>query len=635
MKQIPYKQIASTIRQWLGRPVVRRGFLFGGSGLLLGGVIMVGLLAFVPSQISFGFQPKTCVDRSVYLWGAHTETRDGMMVSVEGGKLCIQPTTAVAPGTYRASVPLFGVAVLRHTVDIVVPTPPSAMLATSAKVPLSKPLTVALSQPDSLHLYRVIAGEQQGNCTPDGTQLLCDIGALQLTQGEAYDISLERSFKGEDHATVLQQAIEILEPVTVTESSIAPGETVYHRPEELSVMFNKPLARYEMALVAQKGEESVAVPTQPELIEPTRVVVRFDPDALPRESEITLKAINIEATDGSTVEEPAILTFRTSGGPKVQSVNIEAHDVAAGMRIAILFDQEIDTTQAVTDYVTVEGVGGSIELSGKTIFVQLDANAARCVPFTLRASKGLKSAEGIANDTDWQHQSRIRCYETRVIGYSVQGQPITAYYFGSGSQTILYTGAIHGSELSSKYTMESWISELSQRAGDIPADRQVVVVPVMNPDGAARAMRYNANNINLNRNFPTYNWTSNTVVSGGRVEAGAGGSRAASEPETQALIQLTHQLRPRLVVTYHSLGSLVNSNDVGMSISVGQQYSRLVGYQFIPNSQTSVIFGFEMTGTYEDWLLELGIPAILIELPTHTQNFIGTNRSALWMTLRS
>lgn len=73
---------------------MRRGFLFGGSGLLLGGVIMIGLLAFVPSQISFGFQPKTCVDRSVYLWGAHAETRDGMMVSVEGGKLCIQPTTA-------------------------------------------------------------------------------------------------------------------------------------------------------------------------------------------------------------------------------------------------------------------------------------------------------------------------------------------------------------------------------------------------------------------------------------------------------------------------------------------------------------------------------------------------------------
>lgn len=180
--------------------------------------------------------------------------------------------------------------------------------------------------------------------------------------------------------------------------------------------------------------------------------------------------------------------------------------------------------------------------------------------------------------------------------------------------------------------MDDWINELSNNPDKIPSNKQIVVVPVVNPDGTVVARRYNANNINLNRNFPTTNWVSNIQVAGGNIEQGAGGSSALSEPESTALANFTKQLSPSLVVTYHSAGSIVNSNDVGNSVSIGREYARLARYRFVANAETNTVFGLEMSGTYEDWLAEIGIPVILLEMPNNTGRFFASNKSAIWMT---
>ena len=181
--------------------------------------------------------------------------------------------------------------------------------------------------------------------------------------------------------------------------------------------------------------------------------------------------------------------------------------------------------------------------------------------------------------------------------------------------------------------MQHWMNELEGNPGKIPANARVVVVPTGNPDGVAIARRDNNNGVNLNRNFPTNNWTSNIITGGGGEQAGAGGPSAGSEPETKALMNATYRYAPRFVMTYHSSGSLVNSNDVGVSIAAGQAYAQAARYRFVPNSATTGTFGFEMTGTYEDWLLERGIAAILIELNTNTGNHFTQNRSAMWTML--
>ena len=63
------------------------------------------------------------------------------------------------------------------------------------------------------------------------------------------------------------------------------------------------------------------------------------------------------------------------------------------------------------------------------------------------------------------------------------------------------------------------------------------------------------------------------------------------------------------------------------------RYAQLARYQFIPDSQTTATFGFTMTGTYEDWLIARGTPAILIELDTNTGNHYPRNSAAMWAML--
>ena len=281
---------------------------------------------------------------------------------------------------------------------------------------------------------------------------------------------------------------------------------------------------------------------------------------------------------------------------------------------------------------SVSGATARVQRGESTITVSY-SGAQRCAPIVVTVGKRLLSKHDVRQDSPITFRTRTTCHTVESIGTSSQGRPIYSYVFGGGSKTYLFSGAIHGNELSSRTTMERFIDDLEAQPGRIPAGVRIVVVPVSNPDGGQIGARNNARGVNLNRNFPTNNWTANTEVSNGRVEKGAGGSTAGSEPETKALMSLTQRYAPRLVVTHHAQGSLVNSNDVGVALSAGRTYARLARYWFIPNSQTTATFGFVMTGTYESWLLERGTPAILIELDTHTGYHYARNSAAMWAML--
>ncbi|MFP3334662.1 murein tripeptide amidase MpaA, partial [Pseudomonas sp. SIMBA_064] len=77
------------------------------------------------------------------------------------------------------------------------------------------------------------------------------------------------------------------------------------------------------------------------------------------------------------------------------------------------------------------------------------------------------------------------------------------------------------------------------------------VVLAVNPDGCQLGLRANANGVDLNRNFPAANWQSGETVyrwnsaADERDVALSTGAHPASEPETQALCALIHQLKPR------------------------------------------------------------------------------------------
>lgn len=175
--------------------------------------------------------------------------------------------------------------------------------------------------------------------------------------------------------------------------------------------------------------------------------------------------------------------------------------------------------------------------------------------------------------------------ETEVeLGRSVEGRPITAIRRGTpGGTTVLVVGVIHGDEDAGA----SIIDEL--RELPVPEGIELWLVPSMNPDGQAAGSRQNANGVDLNRNFPT-NW-------GPLAELGDwqyAGSGPASEPETQAMLRLSEQVRPDLTLWYHQDLFRINPS-AGRDGEIRRRYAGLTGLPMIEVS------GGTYTGTASQW----------------------------------
>jgi protein MpaA len=129
--------------------------------------------------------------------------------------------------------------------------------------------------------------------------------------------------------------------------------------------------------------------------------------------------------------------------------------------------------------------------------------------------------------------------EKRVIGRSRQGRPITAWRVGNPrdkARAVVFS-TMHGDERHTRQILMALKDGARVRGIDM------WLVPTYNPDGYARHTRKNARGVDLNRNFP-YRWRNLD----GRYESGA---RAASEPETRAVMRFLRQVRPKWVVSFH------------------------------------------------------------------------------------
>lgn len=632
MKQKINKTIQG-LRSWLTK-----------RNLLIAGVVMFasGLaFAYWPRTIEFSYAGESCVKQLSVFPGTLQSSSDdkyslevGRAIGPEllGLETCAKPVGPPEEGETRLSFAPFGLSFLAKTYIIKTPTAPIVSTQLLEKpIPAKKPVVLSLSTGDEIFKYHLSSEQGRVACSTRGRAVSCDIAKLELTQGQTHEISLERTFGEKEREVIATRDVEVLPAVKVEEASIAEGQTIYDKPQSFEFQFDKELESAKVELARIEGEALHKQPVKTE-VSAQKVIAWLD-DELARGSLYRLKITDVEATDGSTLDKDYEVQFELSGGPKVIAVSVGASGVDPNAAITLQLDQPLKPNQDVAKLVSFTGGGATISAQGDKIYVKL-GNLGRCTNFSVNVAKGLVSQHDIVSEEEWKFNSRVRCHTIATIGHSVQGRPINAYYFGSGSQTILFTGAIHGSELSSKYIMDAWISELETRATEVPAGRQIVVVPMVSPDSVAVASRYNSRGINLNRNFPTHNWVSDIGVSGGRVEEGAGGSAPLSEPESAALARFTEQLNPRFVVTYHSTGSLVNGNDVGIANTLGPQYSRMTGYRYVPNAQTNAVFGVTMTGTYEDWLAERGTAAILIELNTHTGYHFAQNRAAMWAMVR-
>jgi len=188
------------------------------------------------------------------------------------------------------------------------------------------------------------------------------------------------------------------------------------------------------------------------------------------------------------------------------------------------------------------------------------------------------------------------------VGKSVKGRPIKIAKLGEGSITIFLLGVIHGNEPAGKKLLECLLGSLMQKPKKYSGKR-LLIMPVANPDGLARNRRVNANGVDLNRNFPTKDWTPKR-----RRRKYTPGPFMGSEPETKVLVKIIEEEKPDLIVSVHQPLRCINYDGPAEKIarklvrSFRLPLKRDIGY----NTPGSL-------GTYSG--VERGIPTITIELP--------------------
>ncbi len=241
---------------------------------------------------------------------------------------------------------------------------------------------------------------------------------------------------------------------------------------------------------------------------------------------------------------------------------------------------------------------------------------------------------------------------TTVLGTSVQGRTITAYNFGTGPKKILFVGGIHGGyEWNTVLIAYQLMDYLAQNPSAIPAGVQVVVVPVLNPDGLTKVVktdgrftaadvpssltvqisgRYNANTVDLNRNFDC-DWKAKGVWQNKPV---SGGASVFSEPESQAMKQYIEGTNPAAVVVwYSSAGGVYSSACDGPILpettAITNAYAQAAGY---PAHQ--VFNNYDISGDMVNWLASKKIPAISVLLTNHTDTEWDKNLAGITAILQ-
>ena len=177
----------------------------------------------------------------------------------------------------------------------------------------------------------------------------------------------------------------------------------------------------------------------------------------------------------------------------------------------------------------------------------------------------------------------------RTIGRSIRDRPIRAIVFGTGAYRVLFIGGTHGNEYGTGVA-KAFAAWLRRHPGAVPSGVQIHIIRCQNPDGLWAGTRGNARNVDLNRNYPTPNWTRILdPLDPSRWMGLWGGSRPGSEPETRAVLRYLRRDFSRLV-TLHSTAGLIDWNGSG-GRRIALRLSRICGLPLGHLSYQSHIHG--------------------------------------------
>jgi hypothetical protein len=134
---------------------------------------------------------------------------------------------------------------------------------------------------------------------------------------------------------------------------------------------------------------------------------------------------------------------------------------------------------------------------------------------------------------------------------TARGTPIELYkktHSSNAEAPILFIGGVHGDEPEGVRLAEEFLAwlkhEESQNSSKL---RPWILIPCLNPDGYSQNQRTNGSGVDLNRNFPSADWTSEA-----KAPRYYPGPSPGSEKEVQALVKLIEDEKPQLIVHFHS-----------------------------------------------------------------------------------
>lgn len=210
--------------------------------------------------------------------------------------------------------------------------------------------------------------------------------------------------------------------------------------------------------------------------------------------------------------------------------------------------------------------------------------------------------------------------EKFVVGKSIEGRDVLGYRIGQGDKKFLIVGGIHGNEVGTVKLAKKIINYFyNKNLNNI----KLYIIPVLNIDGYIKATnnpdyihrgkigRFNANKVDLNRNFPTENFKSKSEWKTGRNYAEKSqevfcGEFGASEPETQILINFIKNNKISNLIMLHNVGKDVIISEDN---EVAEEWAKI----YKKYSKFSIKYGLDLSGSAMDWAKENNINYMAVE----------------------
>lgn len=189
---------------------------------------------------------------------------------------------------------------------------------------------------------------------------------------------------------------------------------------------------------------------------------------------------------------------------------------------------------------------------------------------------------------------------------SALGTPISLYrkeHTGEASGSpMLFIGGVHGDEPEGVRLAEDFLSWIQ---GSYKLKRELhpwILIPNINPDGFKNKERTNGRGVDLNRNFPSKDWSPEA-----KSPRYSPGPAPASEPEVKALVELIKKEKPKLIVHFHSWEPcVVYSGAQGRKWA--ESIAQFAGYEARED------IGYPTPGSLGQFgALDLNIPVICVE----------------------